>query len=146
MGEERVEARWASVIRGRHGMVLSSPAAKATLNSVKVSQWGMLFELVFCGPRSIADVAAGQYASFAITGEGRVEAWGLNNYGQLGISGGALAVHAPTVVDSLASYHVRAIGAGTHHTLAVTQVGSSTLMVSDMKAPALSGASAMCGL
>ena len=34
-----------------------------------------------------ADVAAGTYSSFAWTADGHVLAWGLNNYGQLGLPG-----------------------------------------------------------
>ncbi len=35
----------------------------------------------------ITDVAAGNYSTFAVTQNGQVWAWGLNNYGQLGLEG-----------------------------------------------------------
>lgn len=34
----------------------------------------------------ITDIATGSYSSFAVTAKGNVFAWGLNNYGQLGVS------------------------------------------------------------
>lgn len=34
--------------------------------------------------RQFIDIAAGSYGSFAVTQKGKVFAWGLNNYGQLG--------------------------------------------------------------
>ena len=36
---------------------------------------------------SIVDVACGSYATYAVDEAGNVWAWGLNNYGQLGLSG-----------------------------------------------------------
>lgn len=35
----------------------------------------------------VADVAAGNYSTFAVTQSGQVWAWGLNNYGQLAQEG-----------------------------------------------------------
>ena len=36
---------------------------------------------------SIVDIACGSYATYAVDEEGNVWAWGLNNYGQLGMPG-----------------------------------------------------------
>ena len=46
----------------------------------------------------ITDIAAGNYSSFALTKSGRVWAWGLNNYGQLGQEG---EVRHPSAKDLL---------------------------------------------
>lgn len=73
----------------------------------------------------IVDVEAGQYSSFAVTSEGRVEAWGLNNYGQLGIQGGPLSLHSPAAVTALAHSRVALLAGGTHHSLAVTEEGKT---------------------
>ena len=35
----------------------------------------------------VVDIAAGNYSTFALTQQGQVWAWGLNNYGQLGHEG-----------------------------------------------------------
>lgn len=68
----------------------------------------------------MVDVAAGTYSSFALTGDGRVEAWGLNNYGQLGLPTSAVAAFSPAVVN--AEERVASVAGGQHHTLAVTAV------------------------
>ncbi len=70
----------------------------------------------------MVDVAAGTYSSFALTGDGRVEAWGLNNYGQLGLPTSAVAAFSPAVVNALAEERVASVAGGQHHTLAVTAV------------------------
>ena len=71
-------------------------------------------------------MAAGTYSTFARTADGHVYAWGLNNYGQLGLPGQA-PVFTPTLVTSLNGRGVVSIAAGQHHTLAVTEVTSRTL-------------------
>lgn len=74
---------------------------------------------VFC---SMADVAAGLYSSFAVTNDGRVEAWGLNNYGQLALPASTTMFHTPSVVQALGDHRVAAVAGGQHHALAVTEV------------------------
>ena len=66
-------------------------------------------------------MSAGTYSSFATTTDGHVFVWGLNNYGQLGLSMSTPAVFAPTLVPALRH---ATIAAGQHHTLAVMQVVS----------------------
>ena len=73
--------------------------------------------------RRLADVYAGTYTSFARTTDGHVFAWGLNNYGQLGLPLATPAVLSPTPVPSLRH---STVAAGQHHTLAVTQVRLSS--------------------
>lgn len=78
------------------------------------------------GARAVK-VACGSYHSFAIDQEGRVYAWGLNNYGGLGIPEGAgedsAAVPKPRLVETLADYKIVDIAGGHHHSLACTEDG-----------------------
>lgn len=74
----------------------------------------------------MVDVAAGTYSSFAVSADGRVEAWGLNNYGQLALPATTAAHHTPNVVSGLLDHKIAAIAGGQHHTLAVTAVSIYT--------------------
>ena len=79
--------------------------------------------------RRVADVSAGTYTSFASTTDGHMFAWGLNNYGQLGLPTGTPAVLSPTLVPSLRH---ATVAAGQHHTLAVMKVNSRHFCDPDM--------------
>jgi regulator of chromosome condensation len=72
-------------------------------------------------------VACGSYHSFAVDGQGRVYAWGLNTYAQLGIAdeaGESNASHLkPRLVESLRDHKVVSIAGGEHHSLASTDGG-----------------------
>lgn len=72
-------------------------------------------------------VACGSYHSFAVDGQGRVYAWGANNFGQLGIpdeAGKSNASHLkPRFVESLEDYKIVSIAGGEHHSLASTADG-----------------------
>ncbi|CUS06803.1 unnamed protein product [Tuber aestivum] len=74
-------------------------------------------------------VATGSYHSFAITRDGKVWAWGLNQYGQCGIckpqctEEDSTVIPVPTVVKSLAGYIIVRISAGEHHSTALTENG-----------------------
>ncbi|GAB4814630.1 hypothetical protein N2152v2_001676 [Parachlorella kessleri] len=70
----------------------------------------------------IVDVNCGTYATFAVTSDGHIFAFGLNNYGQLALPGLA-PVYAPTLVKSLGGKEVAAVRSGQHHTLAITATG-----------------------
>ncbi|KAI9752109.1 MAG: hypothetical protein M1835_001133 [Candelina submexicana] len=77
-------------------------------------------------PRSkISFVECGSYHSFAIDKAGKVWTWGLNNFGETGVSEGAgeddAVVLAPAVVKSLNGRGVVQINGGTHHSIAVTK-------------------------
>ncbi|KAG0124858.1 hypothetical protein HOY82DRAFT_493580, partial [Tuber indicum] len=79
--------------------------------------------------RQVTYVATGSYHSFAITQDGRVWAWGLNQYGQCGIyepqhtGEDSTVIPVPTVVQRLAGYTIVQISAGEHHSTALTEDG-----------------------
>ena len=52
-------------------------------------------------------------------------AWGLNNFGQLGLADPKV-VFVPTLVESLSGRGVVDIAAGQHHSMATTEVRSMT--------------------
>lgn len=83
--------------------------------------------LVFKRGVEIAKVAAGSYHSFALTTKGQVYAWGLNNFGELGVEemmgvDGA-AVLQPTLIESLLPYNIVDVAGGEHHSVALTDDG-----------------------
>lgn len=72
-------------------------------------------------------VACGSYHSFAVDEQGRVYAWGANNFGQLGMPDEAGESNAsnlkPRVVESLRDHKIVSIAGGEHHSLASTADG-----------------------
>lgn len=80
------------------------------------------------GLTNIKQVACGACHSFAVNKDGLVYAWGLNNFGQTGISDGAgegeAVIHSPTVVENLRQYKIRQIQGGEHHSIACTEDGT----------------------
>lgn len=81
------------------------------------------------GLKKIVAIGAGSYHSFAVDSNGRVYAWGLNQYGQCGIDQegktgeDGVAVPKPTIVKSLAQYKITQITGGEHHSAAITDDG-----------------------
>lgn len=76
--------------------------------------------------KDIVSIAAGDFQSFAIDKNGKVFAWGLNNFGQLGISegvGSGAMVDKPTEVEFFTGKHVAQIASGSHHTVWLTEDG-----------------------
>ncbi|KAI8873104.1 RCC1/BLIP-II [Ramicandelaber brevisporus] len=78
--------------------------------------------------REIVKIGAGAYHSFAIDKSGNVYAWGLNNYGQCGVSaadGGIEdTIRAPTLISRLCGQNIKHITGGEHHSLALLEDGS----------------------
>jgi regulator of chromosome condensation len=76
----------------------------------------------------IKHIACGSYHNFAIHKNGRVYAWGLNNYGQTGIAKGAgegnAVIRRPTIIKSLADHKVADIQGGNHHSIACNEDGT----------------------
>ncbi|KAI8277949.1 Delta-1-pyrroline-5-carboxylate dehydrogenase [Colletotrichum sp. SAR 10_98] len=74
-----------------------------------------------------AKIFAGSHHSFVLDTTGKVWGFGLNNFGQCGISTredtGFTTVISPTVIKSLEGYKIRHIGGGLHHTVACTEEG-----------------------
>ncbi|KAJ2711076.1 hypothetical protein H4R19_003427 [Coemansia spiralis] len=75
----------------------------------------------------VEHIGCGSYHSFAVTRDGTVYAWGLNNFRQLGLAdseGGTLdIVHEPTVVSALKDTKIARIAGGEHHSLALAADG-----------------------
>lgn len=81
------------------------------------------------GLYDIKYVASGDFHCFAIDTNDNVFAWGLNQFGQCGITDAqgnledGLVIHKPTKVPELSQKGIVAIDAGEHHTLALTSEG-----------------------
>jgi regulator of chromosome condensation len=75
--------------------------------------------------RKIKGISCGAFHSFAVDGQGRVFTWGLNNFGQTGITNGAgesnAIIGTPTIVESLRNFNIKEIRGGNHHSVACTQ-------------------------
>lgn len=90
------------------------------LSSLEPQQFG-LYDIKY--------IASGDFHCFAIDHNDKVYAWGLNQYGQCGLtdSNGELEdgsiIAKPTIIDSLSDKNLVEIAAGEHHTLALTKDG-----------------------
>jgi regulator of chromosome condensation len=77
--------------------------------------------------QKIKYISCGAYHSFAMTKDGKVYAWGLNNFGETGITEGAgednAVIFKPTVISELKDYNIKEIKGGGHHSLACTTDG-----------------------
>ncbi|KAK1985572.1 regulator of chromosome condensation 1/beta-lactamase-inhibitor protein II [Colletotrichum cereale] len=74
-----------------------------------------------------AGIFAGSHHSFATDTDGKVWAFGLNNFGQCGIPTreitGFTTIISPTIVKSLEDYDILHIACGLHHSIACTKSG-----------------------
>jgi regulator of chromosome condensation len=77
--------------------------------------------------QKIKYISCGAYHSFAMTNDGKIYAWGLNNFGETGITEGAgednAVIFKPTVIGELKDYNIKEIKGGGHHSLACTTDG-----------------------
>lgn len=77
--------------------------------------------------KQIKYISAGSDHSFAVDNKNNVWAWGLNNFGQCGISDNAGAddavVAKPEIVASLSDYTMTGLKGGNHHSVGVTADG-----------------------
>ncbi|XP_045781026.1 regulator of chromosome condensation isoform X1 [Maniola jurtina] len=76
----------------------------------------------------VSRVWAGYHATFVLdANKDKMFAWGLNNYGQLGITGEKrkTALFSPTECDAFAGNSWNAVAAGQHHSLAVDEGGKA---------------------
>jgi regulator of chromosome condensation len=87
---------------------------------------------IFLPGKKIVSISCGLYHSFAIDSKGHVYAWGLNNFGQTGLSRGVgdsgAVTDLPSPIHSLASYSIRQIAGGNHHSIACTKDSGSVLV------------------
>ena len=81
------------------------------------------------GLKNIRAIGAGSYHSFAVANDGKVFAWGLNQFGQCGIDrqgyvgeDGAV-IAAPSVIGAVADYEIVAVTGGEHHSIFLTSSG-----------------------
>ncbi|CCG81367.1 putative Ran exchange factor Prp20/Pim1 [Taphrina deformans PYCC 5710] len=81
------------------------------------------------GLKRIVSIGCGSYHSFAKDTEGRIFAWGLNQFGQCGVTieelgedGAVVAV--PALVEALSGLDVALITGGEHHSIALTTDGT----------------------
>jgi len=80
-------------------------------------------------PSSVISVAAGSYHTLAVTSDGKVWAWGLNDDNQLGVSSTTYyTINTPTLV--MGGTNAVAVAAGPHHSMALTS-GSAVLTWGD---------------
>jgi len=70
----------------------------------------------------ITKIFSGAYTSWAISNEGEVFGWGLNNYNQLGIPDKVNRFHA-THIPHLSKRGIQYIAAGDHHAIFLTDEG-----------------------
>lgn len=90
-------------------------------NSLVPTQFGL--------PKHMVSIGAGSYHSFAIHKNGKLYSWGLNSFGETGITRnfeaeGESDVHHPEIVTSLDKFgRVTQIDGGSHHTIALTDKG-----------------------
>jgi alpha-tubulin suppressor-like RCC1 family protein len=123
------------LLAGAAGLCLSAPcipvsAATGSVSSFGMGAYGQLggggtasspvpLAVSLGGP--VTAVAAGCFHSLALTADGAVWAWGLNDDGQLG-DGSHTLRNAPVRVSGLPG-QATAIAAGCHHSLALTASG-----------------------
>ncbi|KAJ2456017.1 hypothetical protein EV183_000360 [Coemansia sp. RSA 2336] len=73
-------------------------------------------------------IGCGSYHSFAVSKDGVVYAWGLNNFHQLGLKpnegGSEEIVYEPTRVSALEGINIAKISGGEHHTIALAADGA----------------------
>lgn len=79
------------------------------------------------GLADVTYIASGEFHCFAITQDKKVLTWGLNQFGQCGITSdledGSI-VPVPTEVEYLSDKNIVEISAGEHHTLALSEDGT----------------------
>lgn len=90
-------------------------------NSLVPTQFGL--------PKHMINIGAGAYHSFAMHKNGKLYSWGLNSFGETGITDnfeaeGESDVHHPKIVPNLENFGtVTQVEGGSHHTIARTDKG-----------------------
>lgn len=70
------------------------------------------------GIKNAVDIFCGSHCSFAINSNGKVFAWGSNDWGQLGI-GNRLTTSIPTEVSELTDKSITMLASGVNHSIAL---------------------------
>lgn len=75
----------------------------------------------------VSKIACGPYHSFALSKEGKVWGWGLNNFGEIGSQSNAgeddAVILRPVILTDLEDYKIIDIDGGVHHSLACSDKG-----------------------
>jgi hypothetical protein len=71
----------------------------------------------------IIDISCGAYHSLALTSNGDVYAWGLNESEQIGIESGSVSQLRPVKINFSINEKFKAISCGAYHSMALTESG-----------------------
>ncbi|XP_055315048.1 probable E3 ubiquitin-protein ligase HERC4 isoform X2 [Sitodiplosis mosellana] len=74
--------------------------------------------------KNIVQIACGDHHNLALTNEGELWSWGLNNYGQLGIGNAMKKVTNPMKITSLDGIPIAFIACGGYHSFAISKSGA----------------------
>ncbi|KAJ2721707.1 hypothetical protein GGI07_003763 [Coemansia sp. Benny D115] len=78
--------------------------------------------------QDVYHIGSGSYHSFAVTKDGSVYAWGLNNFHQLGLSkadgGDQEFIYKPTPIAALKDVKIKKVSGGEHYSIALTEDGN----------------------
>ncbi|CDK24573.1 unnamed protein product [Kuraishia capsulata CBS 1993] len=78
------------------------------------------------GLKNVKFIGSGEFHSFAITTDGKVLAWGLNQYGQCGVAAeieDEAVLQKPTEIEALTGKDIVYITGGEHHSIALSSSG-----------------------
>jgi len=75
------------------------------------------------GKPKIVQIFCGDLNSYALSNEGEVYVWGLNNYNQLGVAGTETSLYMPVLSQQLSLRNITCIVAGKDHTAFLTEEG-----------------------
>ncbi len=75
-------------------------------------------------PTNLIAIAAGARHSLALGADGRLFAWGDNMSGQVGVVTNKTVIRSPMLVSNFSGVTIKAVGAGTEHTLALDSAGN----------------------
>ncbi|KAJ1965562.1 hypothetical protein H4R35_007052 [Dimargaris xerosporica] len=80
------------------------------------------------GLKHVVKIGAGSYHSFAVTQDGQLYAWGLNNFHQCGVAsddgGDEPVVPLPTPITLLKDVRIQQVVGGEHHSLVLSDDGA----------------------
>uniref|UniRef100_A0A1B0CM06 RCC1-like domain-containing protein n=1 Tax=Lutzomyia longipalpis TaxID=7200 RepID=A0A1B0CM06_LUTLO len=115
-----------------HSMALNEWGQVFTWGSDTHGQLGNELGAVQATPRvvrslstkHVIQIVSGHFHCLALTNSGEIYAWGMNNYGQLGIGQGPEKVSKPMLVEALSGIPIAFICCGAHHSFALSTSGA----------------------